>query len=1157
VTGASTFVQGTAKTAYVTDQNGGHFRSSNFTIGAANAASNAGFLTVENRGRISSSALLNGSLFIGGTIVQSAGTLLLQAGAITHALPNSVPMRVSRPPCFQPPTPTLMKSHRSTDLVLLTPSRPLPPETPVSFQQNAINPDNSMTPTNRSIRVRFTGTLRPAAALMAVLSLLPAFSGAQTTTNGPASEPALELPPFIISSSSDVGYTATDTLSGTRFKTNLYETPSSIQVLTKELLDDLNAESLDAFLQFSTSTDRDFGADPTGLTSMWTGSLVKIRGFSAVPVTRDYFSYGLALDRYNIDRVDVQRGPNSILYGIGGPGGVINSASKQARLDSRQKNEVSLTVGSFDKLRAEADFNLPLVKNKLALRLNLLREDKEEWQQPSGSLVQAYALAATYRPWKKTFIRAGYESVDREIINTNPYPVGDFGGATWYNAGAPLVGNPLQPQTNPQPTLLGPATLQQVLWAPQLRPTPFREATLGGADMRPDLAGNQLAGAWRTREGANVSPAGRSTDLALLDLIGKRTNIYGTGNYKDEDFSIASVTVNQEVLGFDLELAYSKLERSMMTYNNMDWNNGVFGDPNPVLPGRYLADGDATIAGGAFPGTQLPDVGAPNPQAGQLYWQAPSIGRDFEDDRNLYRATLSRTFDFTKRSRWFGSHTLAGLWQYDKVLSLTGPFQAYNVGKNNNTALHLAPNQILQRTYLDLSPGGIKYMADLRDRPIPAGSGVTPQYLWFNNVWNWRSSESEALMGVLQSKFLNNRLILTGGMRRDEQTQNIADAGAVFYPGSTALRTSPNNIFNPAKETYFSGNTRTFGAFFAATSWLGITYNNANSVQPQSQEDIYGDPLGVRDGTGADYGLRFRAFNGRVTLSATYYEASDSNQALTGGPNVQWIPLQQSMAAVFEASVEKGIPLPPRMKGQTAFVSRWDRWDFDGDGVELELVGNILPRWSVSMNYSKNNIASGKVYAPDHLAFVVDNKSRYDGNMETVLNTPGALATFIRARDGTPDRDFVTQPATFNDAYDYSVSIVDAVLVGQGKLPFGHSVDQFNFFTSYRFEKDSAYRLGNARIGLGANFRSAPVLGYDQANAGREIYGDSRLVWRLMLGKRINLAKQRYLDLQLNWDNMFASDDLVPYSAASPTKVDRYMFNRNIETWTLRATYGF
>jgi hypothetical protein len=118
-------------------------------------------------------------------------------------------------------------------------------------------------------------------------------------------------------------------------------------------------------------------------------------------------------------------------------------------------------------------------------------------------------------------------------------------------------------------------------------------------------------------------------------------------------------------------------------------------------------------------------------------------------------------------------------------------------------------------------------------------------------------------------------------------------------------------------------------------------------------------------------------------------------------------------------------------------------------------------------------------------------------------------------------------------------------------------VDQFNFFTSYRFEKDSAYRLGNARIGLGANFRSAPVLGYDQADAGREIYGDSRLVWRLMLGKRINLAKQRYLDLQLNWDNMFASEDLVPYSAASPTKVDRYMFNRNIETWTLRATYGF
>lgn len=100
VTGASTLVQGTANTAYVTVQNGGCFRFSNFAIGAANAAANAGFVTVENGGRISSSALLDGSLFVGGTSVQSAGALVLQAGAITHALPNSVPTRVSRPPLF-------------------------------------------------------------------------------------------------------------------------------------------------------------------------------------------------------------------------------------------------------------------------------------------------------------------------------------------------------------------------------------------------------------------------------------------------------------------------------------------------------------------------------------------------------------------------------------------------------------------------------------------------------------------------------------------------------------------------------------------------------------------------------------------------------------------------------------------------------------------------------------------------------------------------------------------------------------------------------------------------------------------------------------------------------------------------------------------------
>lgn len=88
VTGSNTHVAGAFNTAYVTVQAGGHFRSSNFFIGSPETAANAGFVTIENGGRISSNTLLNGSLLVGGTSVQSAGTLVLRAGAITTNLPN-------------------------------------------------------------------------------------------------------------------------------------------------------------------------------------------------------------------------------------------------------------------------------------------------------------------------------------------------------------------------------------------------------------------------------------------------------------------------------------------------------------------------------------------------------------------------------------------------------------------------------------------------------------------------------------------------------------------------------------------------------------------------------------------------------------------------------------------------------------------------------------------------------------------------------------------------------------------------------------------------------------------------------------------------------------------------------------------------------------
>ena len=77
--------------------------------------------------------------------------------------------------------------------------------------------------------------------------------------------------------------------------------------------------------------------------------------------------------------------------------------------------------------------------------------------------------------------------------------------------------------------------------------------------------------------------------------------------------------------------------------------------------------------------------------------------------------------------------------------------------------------------------------------------------------------------------------------------------------------------------------------------------------------------------------------------------------------------------------------------------------------------------------------------------------------------------TICRARDNTPSRDFVLNPASYNDAYDYAVSVMDVVNRGTGKPPFAHVESAFNVFSSYRFDDQTWSILKRSRIGAGAN----------------------------------------------------------------------------------------
>ncbi len=202
----------------------------------------------------------------------------------------------------------------------------------------------------------------------------------------PLSEPTqIELQALNITSSADSeradgpveGYKATRSASATRTDTALHETPQSVSVVPKDVLEDTGATRLQDGLDYAGGVGRANNFGGQGLTTF------TVRGFTTGEFYRNGFpinrGYPSAPDANTVERLEVIRGPASSLYGRGDPGGTFNVVSKQPLPESK------VTLGSqFDDQgmhRATLDATGPLNQDgSLAYRLNLLGEGGESFR---------------------------------------------------------------------------------------------------------------------------------------------------------------------------------------------------------------------------------------------------------------------------------------------------------------------------------------------------------------------------------------------------------------------------------------------------------------------------------------------------------------------------------------------------------------------------------------------------------------------------------------------------------------------------------------------------------------------------------------------------------------------------------------------------------
>src|SRR5688572_28113503 len=167
--------------------------------------------------------------------------------------------------------------------------------------------------------------------------------------NAPQSE-TIQLTPFEVKSDPDNSYGALQSNSLTAFSIDLEKMPATAQVFTSTFMDDIAVNNIQEMLANYTGT---VGADPNNTGAVinnlpgdrdGNGGGVGIRGLASGPPKRDGMtglrtSFRSALgynDNFSTERVELISGPQSLLYGAVGGGGVINMVSKRANFGQRR-----------------------------------------------------------------------------------------------------------------------------------------------------------------------------------------------------------------------------------------------------------------------------------------------------------------------------------------------------------------------------------------------------------------------------------------------------------------------------------------------------------------------------------------------------------------------------------------------------------------------------------------------------------------------------------------------------------------------------------------------------------------------------------------------------------------------------------------------------
>lgn len=1076
--------------------------------------------------------------------------------------------------------------------------------------------------------------MKPLIALASAATL----ASAQTASVDEA-KPPVQLSPFEVVADTK-GYFSANTMSGTRLNSKIEDLAAAITVITKEQMADFAMLDLNDVFLYGTSTEgtgdyTDFAVNNNGhvADNVMNNPRAsnRVRGIGSANIS--FGNIGLSgltpVDPLNIDGLEISRGPNANVFGLGSPGGTLNMVPAAANL-AKHKAQVGTRADNLGGYRFDLDVNRVLRPNQLALRVSTAFQHDAFTRKPSGADTLRYNAMVKYQPFKSTTLSASHSYY--RMNGNRPNSLMPRDSITyWIERGRPAW-DPFTQTYTVNGVIFGqngagPLATRTPITSDNNLPD-FFQRSFSGNDRGYVFIDNGAIAYWTTP----------NSNSATTPLANNQNNRYlapspaagvTSGRFNNQPlFSTTPSLSDKRYYDYEeinLGAMNRLMDRTQTSYASLQ--QVLLNTPRHTLVAQadWLREDSMRYQRnlyGSGPSSQiLVDVnvrlldGSPNPFFGRPY-----IGLDqpltqwIPGRSETYRGQLAYKLDFTGEKnalRWFGLHQLSG---YDEFRSASTRRFSYRDVLASNHAW-IPPNTYPAVTGnvaggpQSSSPrlrGYFRYYigdadgtnADYAPTTFPYGPAT---FVWGNAATNVFQRENALLDqrpttdnsgggnnslqknkttgGVVQSMFLDGRLVTTFGVREDKIYDKRGAEPRLLTADGLDYVYSSMNAWATGDYAFNSGGTKTGGAVvrpfrgwesvrraagsggakgFAAEvlNGLSLTYNRSDSFIPQGpQQDLFRNPLPNTRGEGRDYGAWLNLYDGRFVVrvnrfevkriktrngdAATLaqrtlnldlsgnnaYQLEDNARAWVTAANPTWsaAQIQAEVARQTGLSIEEQNELTIPDPGISATQ------DVESRGTEIELNVNPTRYWTLQSSLTETETTNTNV-STTTLAWIEHRMPIWTAIVDPRTNTRWWT---------TPYGGTTPEQALQNNV----LTPLKILLQQQGKSNPQMRKYRAKFATNFRLEGITQQRwLRNFNVGGALRWESKGGIGYygvqqlpasiTDLDPNRPIYDKAHLYADAFVGYRTKLfAKKVGTTIQLNVRNVGENGRLQPVGA--------------------------